>query len=104
MASYSLTDCSRDFPRLLAGLEHAHVSFTSTDHLPEAVTTRSVRLQRAPSSLKELDLSFFWHYEVFPTNILTFFGRWQMERRSMQVGDTILQQAYLPPISGLSVE
>lgn len=104
MASFSLTDRSGDFPRLLAGFEQAKISFTSVNHLPEAVTTRSVRLQRMPSSLKELDLSFFRRYEVFPTSILTFHSRWQIEQRGMQVGDTILQQACLPPISGLSVK
>ena len=103
-AYYSLTDRSSEFPRLLAGLEQAKVSFTSAVHLPEKVTTRAVRLRRPPASLKELDLAFFRRYEAFPANILTFLGRWQLEQREMRVGDTILQQSCLPPISSLSVK
>ncbi len=54
------------------------------------------------SSLKELDLSFFFAYRIFPENILSAYTQWQDEQRKMQSGDTILQQVYLPPIPKFS--
>lgn len=41
-------------------------------------------------------------YRIFPEHIMTFLTQWDQERRSMQVGDTITQQVYLPPIQQFS--
>jgi uncharacterized protein (UPF0548 family) len=54
------------------------------------------------SSLKELDLAFFFDYRIFPENILSGYPQWKDEHRTMRSGDTILQQVYLPPIPKFS--
>lgn len=51
---------------------------------------------------QELDFDFFFNYRIFPSNILTFKTQWVTENRPMKVGDTIVQQAFLPPISSFS--
>ena len=40
--------------------------------------------------------------KIFPGNILTFRAQWQEERRKMKVGDTILQQVFIPPLRNFS--
>lgn len=52
--------------------------------------------------LSDLDLAFFFNYQIFPDNIMGSYTQWKDEQRSMQVGDTIVQQAYLPPNPVLS--
>ena len=47
--------------------------------------------------LNDIDLSFFFAYKIFPDNIMTFFTEWGNENRKMNIGDTIMQQLYLPP-------
>lgn len=53
-------------------------------------------------SIDELDCSFLFDYRIFPSNILTAKTQWQTENRGPQVGDTIVQQAFLPPSKWLS--
>ncbi|MBC7389178.1 MAG: DUF1990 family protein [Opitutaceae bacterium] len=50
------------------------------------------------------DLSFenFFSYNIFPSSILTAYGQWEAERRTMQLGDTIVQQINIPPFNRLS--
>jgi len=50
------------------------------------------------TSLENLDLKFFFDYHIFPNNIIAFLAQWNDENRNMQVGDTIVQQAFIPPI------
>lgn len=59
-------------------------------------------IEIAASSLEELDLSAFFDYRIFPEFILSAYPQWKDEGRTMQAGDTILQQAYLPPIPKFS--
>lgn len=54
------------------------------------------------SPLNQLNLQFFFDYRIFPENILSGYPQWRDEQRSIQAGDTILQQVYLPPIPGFS--
>ena len=54
------------------------------------------------SKLTQLDLQFFFDYEIFPETILSGYTQWKDEKRSMNPGDTILQQVYLPPIPKFS--
>lgn len=51
---------------------------------------------------EELDLDFLFHYQIFPPHIMSFYTQWQDEQRKMEVGDTIVQQVYLPPIRSFS--
>lgn len=52
--------------------------------------------------LEQLDLSAFFDYHIFPEWILSAYPQWKDEERTMQAGDTILQQVYLPPIPKFS--
>lgn len=54
------------------------------------------------SGLKELDLSFFFDYRIFPENILSGYPQWRDEQRTIRESDTILQQVYLPPVPKFS--
>lgn len=49
------------------------------------------------SKLSELDTTFFFDYCIFPEHILNACTQWSDEKRNMQVGDTIVQQVFLPP-------
>ena len=53
-------------------------------------------------NLDEIDLSFFFNYEIFPENIMVFKTEWNDENREMKIHDTIVQQAFLPPIKSFS--
>lgn len=75
------------------------LSYESTAGLPETVLSTSVSSARY--DLRECDLGFLFRYEVFPPSILKFFGEWQREDREMRVGDTIVQQAQIPPACGV---
>lgn len=55
-----------------------------------------------PTDFSRADLSSFFEYEIFPKNIMTFFPEWQAAGRKMAVGDTILQQVYIPPFRRFS--
>jgi hypothetical protein len=52
--------------------------------------------------LAALDLRFFFDYNIFPDNLLTFLAQWHAEEREMRVGDTIVQQTFIPPIRSFS--
>jgi len=62
--------------------------------LNEKVTTIEIN---ADKRLEKLALGFLFDYKIFPANIMTFKTQWGMEKRKMQAGDTILQQALIPP-------
>ncbi|MBB1287407.1 DUF1990 family protein [Flavisolibacter sp. BT320] len=52
--------------------------------------------------LSELNTDFFFDYKIFPSSIMTFLTQWNAENRKMQVGDTIVQQAFIPPFRRFS--
>lgn len=54
------------------------------------------------SELEEIDFDFLFNYQIFPSNILTFCTEWTAEGRKMKPGDTIVQQALIPPFKGFS--
>ena len=47
--------------------------------------------------IQELDLNFLFDYQIFPNNIIEGYCEWLVEKKQMEVGDTIVQQAFLPP-------
>ena len=65
--------------------------------LTEKVTTEIIT-----EEFDNLDLQFLFDYSIFPDNIMTYLTQWKVEKRKMMVGDTIVQQIYLPPIKKLS--
>ena len=52
--------------------------------------------------MTDLNTDFFFDYKIFPSNILTFLAQWTYEKRKMQIGDTIVQQALIPPFRHFS--
>jgi len=48
-------------------------------------------------AIGDLDLTFLFDYNIFPTHIMSFLTQWDFEKREMRIGDTIAQQVYLPP-------
>ena len=50
-----------------------------------------------------INFDFFFGYQVFPGNIMSSLTQWVREGRPMmKVGDTIVQQVYIPPMPKLS--
>ncbi|NBW36199.1 MAG: DUF1990 family protein [Cytophagia bacterium] len=62
--------------------------------LKEKTTTIKINTER---TLGQLNLDFLFDYKIFPSNIMTFMTQWGQEKRKMKIGDTILQQVFIPP-------
>ena len=67
--------------------------------LKEKTTTIGIKTK---STLGQLNLDFLFDYKIFPSNIMTFMTQWGQEKRKMKIGDTILQQVYIPPTKTFS--
>lgn len=68
---------------------------------PLASSLEELRFERrAACALPSLGehADFLFRYEIFPEHILRFWGEWQGEGRAMRAGDTIVQEAAMPPI------
>lgn len=68
---------------------------------PPASSLEELRFERrAPCALPSLGerADFVFRYEIFPEHILRYWGEWQGEERLMRVGDTIVQEAAVPPL------
>lgn len=55
-------------------------------------------------SLAELAGHVLYSYQIFPENILIHVAEWKLEKREMQLGDTIAQKVFLPPIPFFSIK
>lgn len=62
--------------------------------LNEKTTAIDIKTEK---TLGQLNLDFLFDYKIFPSNIMTFRTQWEQENRKMKIGDTILQQAFIPP-------
>ncbi len=71
----------------------------SHQSLKEKITTIDLNTDK---KLKELNLNFLFDYNIFPSNIMSFQTQWNIEQRNMRVGDTILQQVFVPPLKTFS--
>jgi uncharacterized protein (UPF0548 family) len=73
-------------------------------HFDKSSLTEKVSLIKINSSrrLDHVNLDFFFNYNIFPSSILTFKTQWESENRKMQVGDTVVQQVFIPPFKTLS--
>lgn len=85
----------------LPGLKASPLSYESLTGLPARTIRRRVPVFDPPADLRECDLDFLFRYDIFPPEILTFFGEWQLDGRAMEVGDVIAQQAQIPPGVGI---
>jgi hypothetical protein len=89
-----LTDQSHKFEGLLSELMTGRAMSFDKRSLKEKVTTIGIETDK---SLGQINLDFLFDYKIFPPNIMTYMTQWGMEKRKMQLGDTILQQALIPP-------
>jgi len=100
----SLTDQRSRFPYLLSDFKLKPLSFQDPSTFPKRTSSRTISLRRSPKSLEDLDCSFLLRYCVFPSNMLVHLADWEVETREMRVGDTILQQTFLPPLPHMSLK
>jgi hypothetical protein len=89
-----LTDQEKKFEILLKQLSSRSVITFDKRKLKERTTSIDLGSEK---KLEQLDLNFFFDYKIFPSRILTFMAEWKIENRSIRVGDTILQQVFIPP-------
>jgi hypothetical protein len=52
----------------------------------------------------QLNTDILFDYRIFPEHILSALPEWSIKNRAMQPGDTILQQACLPPLKRFSLK
>ncbi|MBL7706069.1 MAG: DUF1990 family protein [Taibaiella sp.] len=88
-----LKNQARQFDKHLEVLRNKKVQHYDKKKLLEKTTSINIYTNK---SLQELDFSFFFNYHIFPANILVAKTLWAAEKRNMKVGDTIVQQIFLP--------
>lgn len=91
------TDQQKHFERHLVELKDSNV-------IPyqRGLIKHKVHKQIIHNSFSDLFFSGFFDYKIFPTHILTALPQWIEENRTIQPGDTIVQQINIPPSSILS--
>jgi len=87
------------FKKHLEILKSKNVMIYDKDKLTEKITEMEINTTK---SLNDLNLDFFFDYNIFPSKILIFKTQWKDENREMKIGDTIVQQTFLPPIQFFS--
>lgn len=93
------TDQGPYFEKHLQQLKLQPVITYNKQHLAEKETSILVKTAKLFS---DIDTSCLFNYRIFPPHIMSSYTQWQAENRKMQVGDTIVQQVYLPPYRNLS--
>ena len=89
-----LTDQANNFGGLLKQLTSRPTMTFDKTKLKEKTTTIDIKSEK---TLEQLNLDFLFDYKIFPSSILTSMTQWGQEKRKMQIGDTILQQVFIPP-------
>lgn len=89
-----LTDQQNNFKRFLDFLKNRKVMSYDKTELTEKITTIDIHTTK---KIDQLNLDFFFNYQIFPVNIMAFKTQWDDENRKMKIYDTIVQQAYIPP-------
>lgn len=89
-----LTDQNKHLSRHLDFLKSRQVMDYDKSRLTEKVTTITIDTK---TKIENLDLQFLFDYKIFPDNIMIYLTEWNKENRKIKVGDTIVQQVYLPP-------
>lgn len=90
-----LTDRRKNFEVFLNGLRKKRVVAYDKNRLHENVSTIDIQTDK-------LDFQVLFDYKIFPDNILSHLTEWELNNREMKVGDTIVQQVYIPPIKTFS--
>jgi hypothetical protein len=94
-----LTNQETQFSKHLDDLKSAPVMEFDKDLLPQKSSTIDVDTS---VQLHNINLDFFFNYNIFPSHILNFKTQWESENRKIAIGDTIVQQVFIPPVKALS--
>ena len=89
-----LTGQADNFDGLLKVLTTKPTMTFDKAKLKEKTSTIDINTEK---TLGQINLDFLFDYKIFPSNIMTFMTQWGQEKRKMKIGDTILQQAFIPP-------
>lgn len=89
-----LTDQISKFKQHLDFLKSKKVMGYDKSRLTEKITTIEINTTK---KIDQLNLDFLFDYQIFPDNIMTFKNEWTDQNRKMQIGDTIVQQVFIPP-------
>ena len=89
-----LIDQNNKFKEHLDFLKTRKVMMYDKSLLIEKISTIHIETEK---KIGEINLDFLFNYKIFPDNIMTFRTQWADENRQMKIGDTILQQAFIPP-------
>lgn len=85
-----LTDQKKNFERHLYDLRTKSVMMYDKKLLTHKVSTIDIETDK-------VDYQKIFDYQIFPENIMTHFTEWKLKNREMKVGDTIVQQVFIPP-------
>lgn len=69
------------------------MDYTKT-RLIEKISTIEIKTAK---NIDQINLDFLFDYHIFPDKIMTFISQWADEKRKMRIGDTIVQQVFIPP-------
>lgn len=94
-----LSDQTKYFKTHLENLKLQDIIKYDKSKLKEKTTFISINTSK---NIKQLDTNFFWDYNIFTNNIMSFLTEWTYQKRQMQIGDTIVQQAFIPPVRQFS--
>lgn len=94
-----LTNQKSNFQKHLTFLKAIPVMEYEVKKLKEKISTIAIHSSK---SIDELDLDFLFNYELFPEHIISVYSQWNDEKSKMAIGDTIVQQATIPPIQWFS--
>ncbi len=94
-----LTNQVNYFSKLLKELCRVPVIEYDKSQLREKKTVIEINTTK---KIEDIDLGFLFGYRIFPENIMSYLTQWEHEGRRMKVGDTIVQQVYIPPVKKYS--
>lgn len=92
-----LTNHASKLRGLLPDFKALPLSYDADTVLQERESSVVVPAGADVMDLSSHDFRSFFEYDIFPSRIMAFAGEWQGEGRTMQEGDVIVQQAFLPP-------
>lgn len=90
-----LIDQKNKFEQHLVALKAKPVMSYEKSRLTEKITTIEINTVK---NIEQLNLDCLFNYHIFPDNIMNYKRQWEDENRTMSIGDTIVQQVYIPPI------
>lgn len=93
------TDQAKNFPQHLEYLKKQPVMQYDKSQLVEKITVINLATKK---ELQKINTDLLFDYKIFPNRIMTYLTQWVFENRGMKIGDTIVQQAFIPPLRYLS--